>query len=210
LVEEIGILPDKYHQPVTSHWKTLSRNIVLLEQVIFLWPRITFYRLSWLFQISNVWLSLKLFTSIYLWFEIFNLKYINESYFYKTTGRGSIIIKLHVKHEHPGITYMHSGYMCKITDNIWKIYFFSMFLRCRDNVLLSTCPFSIFRFHVLVVFIYIYIYIYIVKGLFGFYFGICKDANLLFCFLALIRLKVKHYLHTWGTLKKNIFSRYYQ
>ena len=82
----------------------------------------------------------------------------------------------------PGLVYMHSGYMCKITDNIWKIYFFLMFLRCRDNVLLSTCPFSIFRFHVLVVFIYIYI----VKGLFGFYFGICKDANLLFCCLALI------------------------
>ena len=58
----------------------------------------------------------------------------------------------------PGLVYMHSGYMCKITDNIWKIYFFLMFLRCRDNVLLSTCPFSIFRFHVLMVFIYIYIY----------------------------------------------------
>jgi hypothetical protein len=78
--------------------------ISLLEQVIFLWPQITLYRLSWLFQISNVWLGLKLFTSIYLWFEIFNLKYINESYFYKITGRGWIIIKLHVKHEHPGIT----------------------------------------------------------------------------------------------------------
>jgi len=46
------------------------------------------------FQISNIWLGGKLFTSIYKWLEIFfNLWYINESYFYKTSGRGSLIAK---------------------------------------------------------------------------------------------------------------------
>jgi len=39
--------------------------------------------MAWFFQLSNIWLGRKLYCSMYQWVGMFNLRYINGSYFYK-------------------------------------------------------------------------------------------------------------------------------